>query len=323
MADLGNPAATAVGSIDEMLAIAQAMEREAAERYALLADCMRRVDQGEIADLLSGLAAEERDHVAHVDRLARQTLQHEPDPGLVSRALPETFGPADEVSAAALLSPYRMLSIAVRHEERAFSFWTYVAAQAADAGLRELAETFARQELVHAAKLRRARRKAYHAERKPRPPIERDEADGPSPAEVRAEAAALEAAFAAFCAAAAEGLSAAPDKTTGALFAQLAHEAGRAAASLRPADAAPRAPDQEPQTMRARRHGANSAALLFEAEGMIEDLGYRYLDWLDRAASESLVRDLEARTQATTSRLARISERLLSLEPSLAAIGGA
>ena len=38
-----------VKSVDELLAVAHAMEREAASRYAVLADCMRRVDQREIA----------------------------------------------------------------------------------------------------------------------------------------------------------------------------------------------------------------------------------------------------------------------------------
>ena len=56
---------------------------------------------------------------------------------------------------------------------------------------------------------------------------------------------------------------------------------------------------------------------------MAEDLNDRYLDWLDTAENEALIRDLESRAQATTARLARINERLLSLEPSLAVIGGA
>ena len=57
----------ALKSADEMLAVAHALEREAAARYAVLADCMRRVDQRAIADLLDGLAAEERGHVDSVE----------------------------------------------------------------------------------------------------------------------------------------------------------------------------------------------------------------------------------------------------------------
>ena len=161
MSELAVLPPAALKSVDEMLAVAHAMEREAAARYATLADCMRRVDQSEIADLFAGLAAEERGHVDSVERLAERMLHRTPDPALVHSALPETFVREDEANAAALLSPYRTLSIAVRHEERAFSFWAYVAAQSDSAALRELAEMFARQELIHAAKLRHARRRHF------------------------------------------------------------------------------------------------------------------------------------------------------------------
>jgi rubrerythrin len=323
MAEPGSPLTTDVESIAEMLAMADAMEREAAARYGVLAECMRRVDQGEIADLLDSLAAEERGHVESVERLARQTLHGGPDPTLVRRQLPETFGKADDAGAAALLSPYRALSIAVRGEERAFAFWTYVAAEAADATLRELAERFARQELIHAAKLRHARRRAYHSERRRPFAARRDEEAPPPPAEIRAEAAGLERRLAAFCSAAADRLRTSTDRITAELFASLAVEAGRTAAALASTTGRPaRDSDRQPQERRGLRHGTNSAALLFEAAGMIETLDYRYLDWLNLSADGSLVKELETLAQATTDRLARVNERLFALEPGLTAIGG-
>jgi rubrerythrin len=318
MAMLTNPPST----VDEMLAVAQAMEREAADRYALLADCMRRVDQNEIAELLAGLAAEERDHTHHIEQLALQRLHRIPSPNLEHRKLPTIFGQVDDVGAAALLSPYRALSIAVRCEERAFVFWTYIASQVYDTGLRELAEIFARQELIHAAKLRRARRKAYHAERIERPGKARNEQDRQTPDEVRAEAAVLESVFAAYSACAAEVLRAAAQMTDAALFADLAVDASRAISALRAGDRGSLLEaGRRAQVLRVERHGAKSAALLFELAGMAEDLNDRYLDWMEAADNETLIGELEERTQATTARLARINERLLALEPSLAAIG--
>ncbi|MGH6961640.1 MAG: hypothetical protein ACREE7_14250, partial [Dongiaceae bacterium] len=65
------------------------------------------------------------------------------------------------------------------------------------------------------------------------------------------------------------------------------------------------------------------AALLFEAAGMIEDIDYRYLEWLETSARQEGVREFEARAQAATARLARINERLYALEPTIAAIPGA
>jgi lipopolysaccharide biosynthesis regulator YciM len=96
MTDLAGPPLAAVKSVDEMLAIAHAMEREAAARYAMLADCMRRVDQREVADLLDELAAEERGHVGSVERLAQQTVHHAPQAAPSRAVLPKTFAREEE-----------------------------------------------------------------------------------------------------------------------------------------------------------------------------------------------------------------------------------
>jgi Rubrerythrin len=54
---------------------------------------------------------------------------------------------------------------AVRNEDRAFAFYTYVAAEADRADVRALAEDLARDELQHATLLRHYRRRAFHAGR--------------------------------------------------------------------------------------------------------------------------------------------------------------
>lgn len=323
MTDEAGPPPAALKSADEMLAAAHAMEGEAAARYAMLADCMRRVDQQEIAELFAGLAAEERGHVGSVERLAERTLHHGPDPALVHATLPETFAQEDEANAAALLSPYRTLSIAVRQEERAFAFWAYVAAQSDEPALRELAETFARQELMHAAKLRHARRKAFHAERDGLRATASEVDDRLSPAEIRAKAAQLEAGFAAFCAVAAEQLRSGSDAVTTTLFEKLAGETRRAAVAAASTGAGTLSEEERQAAVRRGQvHGANGAALLFEAAGMIEDIDYRYLEWLAGSDTPEARQEFEARAGAATARLARINERLFALEPSIAAIAG-
>jgi rubrerythrin len=322
MTDLAGPPLAAVKSADEMLAIAHAMEREAAARYAMLADCMRRVDQREVAELLDGLAAEERGHVQSVERLAQETVHHAPHAAPLHAVLPKTFAREEEAVAAVLLSAYRTLSIAVRHEERAFAFWTYVAAHSANSALRDLAEMFARQELLHAAKLRQARRRAFHAERGAHHPA-RDTTSALTAAAIRGEAARLEAAFAAFCIAAEQQLRSGADIATADLFQSLGDEAQRAVAALDPTGSYVDS-DLERQTAirRSQIHGVNGAALLFEAAGMIEDIDYRYLEWLEASASQEGRQEFEARAQAATARLARINERLYALEPAIAAIPG-
>jgi rubrerythrin len=53
----------------------------------------------------------------------------------------------------------------VRHEQRSFAFWTYVAAHADAGEVKDAAERMALEELEHVSLLRRERRKAFHAGR--------------------------------------------------------------------------------------------------------------------------------------------------------------
>ena len=62
------------------------------------------------------------------------------------------------------MTPYRALAMAVRNEERAFAFWSYVAAYSEDPEIKQAAEAMAREELGHVSTLRKERRRAYHRE---------------------------------------------------------------------------------------------------------------------------------------------------------------
>jgi rubrerythrin len=77
-----------------------------------------------------------------------------------------------ELTQSKLLTPYRALASAVRHEERTFAFWTYVAAHAPEPEVKEAAERMALEELNRVALLRRERREAFHAQRISSGPIE-------------------------------------------------------------------------------------------------------------------------------------------------------
>ena len=71
----------------------------------------------------------------------------------------------DDEARGATLSAYQALAFAVRNEERAFVFYTYVAAETKSPAVRALAEDLARDELEHASILRRHRRLAFHSNR--------------------------------------------------------------------------------------------------------------------------------------------------------------
>ncbi|MBP1097662.1 rubrerythrin [Bradyrhizobium japonicum] len=162
---MSEPAGT-LESLDELFALANAMEEEAAKRYSALAEEMRRQNKGALAEVFAHLAAAEREHVDSVARWSQSRRGKAPDPALVRWEAPETFDAetAREIETSRLTTPYRALAMAVRNEERAFAFWSYVAAYSRDLEIKQAAEAMAREELGHISTLRKERRRAYHKE---------------------------------------------------------------------------------------------------------------------------------------------------------------
>jgi rubrerythrin len=153
-------------SVDELFALASAMEREAATKYGELAEEMKRQNRSDLVAVFTDLAAAEREHVDSVMRWSQSLRGKAPDLALVRWETPETFDPetATEVKASRLMTPYRALAMAVRNEERAFAFWSYLAAYSEAPEIKMAAEAMAREELGHVSTLRKERRRAYHRE---------------------------------------------------------------------------------------------------------------------------------------------------------------
>lgn len=160
-----NPAypIAAIADVEELMDIAEGMEQEAMLRYEQLAQVMERRHEPEMSALFRDLAALEHDHAEGIARWAVREGLPRPTPRNFAWQMPETFGAEAEGAEAHLLTPYRALGIAVRNEERAFSFYSYLAAMAPDKAVRQKAEALAREELNHVAQLRSLRRRAYHA----------------------------------------------------------------------------------------------------------------------------------------------------------------
>ena len=162
-----------IRSMSELLAVARAMEKEAADRYADLAGRMRAVDRPELAEVFDRLVDEE---LGHVDMVTSWSLQihHRMPEALPADALPQDVFDEESIGFVSpeLVDAYRSLAIAVRNEERAFAFWSYVAAHGVSPEIREAAERMAREELEHAKTLRRERRKAFFKDRHPQPAIQ-------------------------------------------------------------------------------------------------------------------------------------------------------
>lgn len=151
-------------SLDELFALAHAMEQEAADNYDSLAKEMRGQGKDDLAEVFTHLAAAEREHVDSVTQWSQSRRGKRPDPAMVRWEAPEAFAPeaAAEVKTSRLMTPYRALAIAVRNEERAFAFWSYLAAYSHDPEVKKASEAMAKEELGHVATLRKERRRAYH-----------------------------------------------------------------------------------------------------------------------------------------------------------------
>ncbi|MEI7607156.1 MAG: ferritin family protein [Rhodospirillaceae bacterium] len=167
--DPGRPAA----SLDDLMAIAAAMEAEAVRLYRALADTMDDQGAAEVAAVFRRLVAMEEAHVVEVGAWSRSLIGAPPPSSPAGRddVWSHVAGPAADEAATCLLTPYQALSIAVRTEERAFAYYSYVAAGSDDAAVCRVAETLAGEELRHAAELRIERRRAWRRQQDGEPVV--------------------------------------------------------------------------------------------------------------------------------------------------------
>jgi rubrerythrin len=303
-------------TIEEVLAIADTLERAAVARYATLGHCMRQVGNAELAAVFEALSAEEKLHVDGVQRLSRQLLHQPPHADLRHWPLPETFG-AQEAAPAALLTPYRALSIAVHAEERAFAFWSYVASEAGRDDVRSQAEAMARQELVHAAKLRQLRRRAYHTHRRHHTMPEIEIRTGRSATAIREDLNRSISVAAGLLLSAARKLERVPDRDSAQLLCDVADElrmmCGSIAAEWPASDTA----------WRIERAGtAGAAGILFEAAGVLERCAEHCLSLLGQSADASAIDQAQQAGERVSTQIARVNARLYAIEPALAALAG-
>lgn len=149
-----------------LVGIANAIERESLRRYEQLEQTMQRRGEVETAAAFRLMRDEELAHVESVGKWAASLGVPIPESAAFRWTLPADLSSSwDDIVGSALLTPYRAFAIAVENEQRAFSFYAYVAAHAGERSVAAEAERLAAEELRHAARVRRWRREAYHRER--------------------------------------------------------------------------------------------------------------------------------------------------------------
>ena len=138
-----------LNNITELLAHALALENEAAERYAELADLMESHNNSDVAALFRRMATIEAQHGDHILNLRRE-YQLTDLPSLrfqwVSPEGPET---TDPLELHYLMTPEHALQLALHNEKRAYAYYRDIGDHASDQETRLLAQQLAQEELDH------------------------------------------------------------------------------------------------------------------------------------------------------------------------------
>jgi len=136
-----------IASIDELFQRAHAMEVSAAERYEEFAAQMETHNNLEVAKFFRSLADAERGHATLVEaRLKARLLAPDVRGSPAENGRLEIAGD-DELHY--LMTPYHALSIALRSEERAYTFFNRLAMSEVPGPVREAALGFAEEEATH------------------------------------------------------------------------------------------------------------------------------------------------------------------------------
>ena len=138
-----------IASPAELYAHAIAFEREAAERYAELAERMADLGNDAVAEVFGTLAGLEAEHLETVLRRTEDVAL----PALSGHEYRWLDAGAPETAARELvfrlLTPHQALAIALEAEKRAQAFFEQVMLRAQDPGLRALAREMAAEEQDH------------------------------------------------------------------------------------------------------------------------------------------------------------------------------
>ena len=139
-------------TLDEFMALAVAMESEAAQRYAELADAMEMANNVEVAELFRRMANIETRHARAIMAQMRWEDYAPPRPTPSYRGEGPETPVSDDVHY--LMQPYHALELALACEERAQRFYADLARMAGDATVQSAARELEAEEREHVALVR-------------------------------------------------------------------------------------------------------------------------------------------------------------------------
>jgi rubrerythrin len=134
-------------TVDDFMAYACAMETEAAERYAELADLMASNHNREAAELFAKMARIEGKHRDQI--LEQMGWTAAPATHAFQWDTPEAPETTDHGDLHYLMTPYHALKLAEHNERRAVDFFTHLAGARVPAAVRKAALELAAEEREH------------------------------------------------------------------------------------------------------------------------------------------------------------------------------
>ncbi|QDM15881.1 hypothetical protein FNL55_07900 [Tardiphaga sp. vice352] len=164
---LTNEPRAPVETTAELYAIAFDQAETAARRYGRYSETDCEESFGPVRSVFEKIQHNALQRAQAVSLTCVAELSKLPDLTQLNWA-PTDLVPAEELlelASSSLTTPYLVWALAVRHRERGFVFWTYVAALAENSAVRAAGEDMAREALHDANELRRERRLAWRSER--------------------------------------------------------------------------------------------------------------------------------------------------------------
>jgi rubrerythrin len=140
-----------IDSTRDLLAQALALETEASERYAELAEQMRTHNNSDVAEFFDEMSRIEKLHMNNVLALAQSFDIPDISSAAFRWTQPEGPETTDLGNVHYLMTPHHALQLALHNEKLAHVFFAEIAAGAADADVVLLASEMAEEEQEHVA----------------------------------------------------------------------------------------------------------------------------------------------------------------------------
>ena len=134
-------------TVEDLMAQAHAMEREAEQRYLDFADILENHNNPEVAQVFRSIARQEQEHASRI----RERMGWRGGPGLAHA--PRGPHVPELERAHYLMQPWHVLQLAIEAEQAAHDFFASIVRESTDPGVTQAASELQAEEREHIAML--------------------------------------------------------------------------------------------------------------------------------------------------------------------------